>query len=272
MADVKILAIGAHPDDCELKAGGCAALWADRGYTVRFVSMTNGHTGHFAVGGGPLARTRRSEAAAAAAVIGIESQVVDINNGELMPDVPTRKQLITIIREYAPDLILTHRPNDYHPDHRYTSQLVQDSSYQMSVPNFVPLTPINDKSPVIMYFADDFKKPWPFTPDVAVDISSVVDKKVAMVACHVSQVYEWLPWTGGRLAEVPTDEAERLAWLTRQQQGRYGKDAARCRDLLASTYGERGRAIPYAESFELCEYGAPLTAEARARLFPFLPE
>jgi len=238
--DIRIMAIGAHPDDCELKAGGCAALWAECGYRVLFVSMTNGHTGHYAMGGGPLARRRRDEAAAAAAVIGIESRVVDINNGELMPDLYTRKLLIAMIREFSPDLILTHRPNDYHPDHRYTSQLVQDCSYQINVPHFVPLTPAPMKRCVIMYFSDNFKKPVPFTPDIAVDITPVVDKKIAMVACHESQVYEWLPWADGNLSDVPKDAAERYAWLTDKQRQRYRLEADLCREKLVQIYGEKG--------------------------------
>ncbi|MGI6609407.1 MAG: PIG-L deacetylase family protein [Limnochordia bacterium] len=271
MSKIRVLAFGAHPDDCELKAGGCAALWAARGHVVRFVSLTNGDTGHYAMGGGPLAKRRRDEAAAAAAVAGIESLVLDIHNGELMPDIATRKQVIRIIREFEPDLMLTHRPNDYHPDHRYASQLVQDASYILRVPNMTPLTAPLLKPVAIMYFSDRFKKPTPFSPDVAVDITGVIDTKIAMVACHESQVYEWLPYDEGVLDEVPQGEAKRKEWLWARMQARFGRDADQCRDQLVATYGEPGRQVKYAESFECCEYGCGLTPEAKARLFPFLP-
>ncbi len=269
---IRVLAIGAHPDDCELKVGGCAAMWAANGDVIRFLSMTNGDTGHFAMGGGPLARRRRDEAAAAAALIGIESQMLDNHNGELMPTLEARKSLIHIIREFLPDLILTHRPYDYHPDHRYTSQLVQDSSYQLGVPNMMALSARMEKRPVIMYFSDNFQKPAPFTPDIAVDISAVIDKKVAIVACPESQVFEWLPFDGNRLHEVPSDPDERLRWLSERQKERSRKDADGCRALLIATYGEQGQSIEYAESFETCEYGASLTDTLRCRLFPFLPK
>jgi LmbE family N-acetylglucosaminyl deacetylase len=272
MKSIRVLAFGAHPDDCELLAGGCACKWAAAGHQVCFVSLTNGDTGHYAMGGGPLARRRREEAARAAAVAGIKSLVLDNHNGELLPTIENRKQVIRIIREYEPDLILTHRPYDYHPDHRYTSQLVQDASYIVRVPNMTPLTPpLTKKSPVIMYFADFFQKPTPFQPDVAVDISDVLAQKIKMVACHESQVYEWLPYDGGYLDEVPEDETARLTWLTERMAQRFARHADLCREVLQTIYGERGKEIRYAESFERCEYGAALTPEARAKLFPFLP-
>ncbi|NLN19020.1 MAG: PIG-L family deacetylase [Firmicutes bacterium] len=271
MSQIRVLMFGAHPDDCELKAGGCAALWTSMGHVVRIVSLTNGDTGHYAMGGGILAKRRRDEAAAAAAVIGAESLVLDIHNGELMPDVTTRKQVIRIIREFEPDLILTHRPNDYHPDHRYTSQLVQDASYILRVPNMTPLTPPLLKPVVIMYFSDRFQKPNPFVPDVAVDITEVIETKIAMVGCHESQVFEWLPYDEGIIDQVPEEEAQRKQWLDTRMRARFSRDADLCREQLIATYGEAGREIRYAESFECCEYGARLTPEAKARLFPFLP-
>lgn len=263
----RILVFGAHPDDCEFKAGGSAALWAAAGHTVRFVSMTNGDTGHFNMGGGALAWRRQEEARSAAALIGIESQVLDYHNGELTPDVHIRKHVIRIIREFEPDLILTHRPNDYHPDHRYTSQLVQDAAYIVTVPNMVALTPALKTNPIFAFLHDDFKRPYTFSPDVAVDITPVIEKKMQMLHEHTSQMYEWLPFNRGVLEEVPNDESKRFEWLTTQVRERFKRDADRCRQQLITTYGERGRTIEYAESFEICELGSPLTDEKRDLLF-----
>lgn len=269
----RILVFGAHPDDCEIKVGGCAVLWARLGFAVRFVSVTNGDTGHYAIGGGPLAWRRQKEAAAAAAVAGIESEVLDNHNGELLPTIENRKQIIRIIREFEPDLVLTHRPNDYHPDHRYTSQLVQDAAYLVTVPNNTALSPALRTNPVIAYVSDRFQKPYPFQPDVAVDISDVIETKFDMLHCHTSQVYEWLPYSGQIEESVPKSDAERRAWLAERWHKRFAADADQCRDLLIQTYGEeRGQAIQYAESFEICEYGSPLTPELKKRLFPMLPE
>ena len=194
MARKRILVIGAHPDDCEIKTGGTASLWAKAGFVVRFVSATNGVSGHHAIGGIELVTRRVAEAKKAAKIIGIESQVLDVTNGEIIPTLFYRKLFIKLIREFDPDLILTHRPNDYHPDHRYTSQLVQDASYVVTVPNYVPTVKALRRMPVIAYLSDNFQKPIPFQPDVVVDIDKTLETKVDMMHCHVSQFYEWIPW------------------------------------------------------------------------------
>jgi LmbE family N-acetylglucosaminyl deacetylase len=267
---VSVLAIGAHPDDCDLGAGGVAALYARLGHRVHFVAATNGDAGHFEMGGAPLARRRLAEAKAAAAVAGIAYSVLDNHDGELEPTLANRRQIIRLIRELQPDLVFTHRPNDYHPDHRYTSLLVQDAAYMVTVPGVVALTPHLRTDPVICYMSDDFQRPYPFTPDIVVDIDEVMEVKLEMLHQHTSQVYEWLPYNTRVLEEVPAGEAERRAWLRRTWAPRSSAIADRFRDLLIELYGpEQGSHVRYAEAFEVCEYGAPLTAEARRRLFPF---
>lgn len=264
----RVMAIGAHPDDCDFRCGGCAKLWKDAGFEVMFVSATNGDAGHHREGGGMLAKRRADEAAAAGAVIGIPYVTLDIHDGELVPSLEARLTFIRVIREFRPDLLLTHRPWDYHPDHRYTGQLVQDASYLLTVPNLCPGTPAMDHMPVILYLEDGFRKPAPFAPDVAVDTDPVFEVKVAMLHEHASQVYEWL----ARGADVPETDAERRAWLRERVQARCQRTAERFREALIATYGpELGAAVATAEVFEVSEYGAPLTEETRARLFPFLP-
>ena len=265
---LRILVIGAHPDDCEVKCGGAAALWAGRGHTVRFVSATNGQTGHYAIGGVELTRRRIAEAKAAADVIGIESQVLPIPNGQIEPVLPYRWMIIRLIREFAPDLVLTHRPNDYHPDHRYTSQLVQDSAYIVTVPNTVPETPALRYNPVMAYLSDTFRKPYPFQADVVIAIDEAIEKKIDMLHCHASQVYEWLPWHEGRLEQVPSGEAARRKWLFDRSAPRSAAVAEQFRDRLIARYGEqKGRAVKYAEAFEACEYGAKLDESQIERFF-----
>jgi LmbE family N-acetylglucosaminyl deacetylase len=265
---LRVLAIGAHPDDCEVKVGGTAALWAAAGHAVCFVSATNGETGHHVQAGAQLARRRVAEAKAAADVLGIDSRVLPIPNGQLEPTLVYRRAFIRAIREFRPDLVLTHRPNDYHPDHRYTSQLVQDSAYIVTVPNAAAETPALRHNPVMAHFCDRFRKPVPFEPSVVVAIDAVIERKFEALHCHTSQMYEWIPWTQGRLADVPDDEADRRAWLLKQRAGRDEAVANRFRDLLIERYGEeRGSAVRYAEAFEGCEYGAPLDEAQIERLF-----
>ena len=265
-----LIVFGAHPDDCEFSAGGLAALFAHRRGRVCFVSLTNGDAGHQTLGGARLARMRREEARAAANVIGIESRVMEQHDGELLPTIEMRREVIKLIREWQPELILAPRPNDYHPDHRYTSILVQDAAYMVTVPNIAAFADHLHRDPVIMYVSDRFQKPYPFTPDAVIDIDSVIEQKVDMIHCHQSQVYEWLPYNGGYLDQVPTQQDDRKAWLRDRIEPRLRLDAERFRNGLIASYGTvRGAAVRYAEAFEACEYGAPLTSEARERLFTF---
>lgn len=244
----RILAVGAHPDDCEFRFGGTAALLTQRGAAVRMVSVTDGRAGHHDMQPDALIPRRAAEAKAAADLIGAESCVMDIPDGQLQPTLENRDKLIGEIRRFKPDLILTHRPNDYHPDHRYTSQLVQDAAYLVVVPLVLPQVPALQTNPRFGYFSDAFMKPCPFEPDVLVDIESTIDIKIDMLACHESQVFEWLPWVNKQEADVPTDAAARRNWLAEQIKGRDAK--------IAERFTKPANALRYAEAFECCEYGA----------------
>lgn len=275
MADstLRVLVVGAHPDDCDIKAGGVAALYRQAGHDVRFVSMTNGESGHHRTCGEELAAIRREEAAAAGRALGIRYDVLNHRDGRLQPTLEARFELIGLIRQYQPDLVLTHRPNDYHPDHRYTSQLVCDAAYMVTVPPVVPEVPALRDNPVIAYLSDNFTRPYPFSPTIVLDIEPVIESVVDALHCHRSQFYEWLPYNHRHEAEVPAGESEKRTWLGEKFRARIAPLADRYRELLVAAYGEeRGRTIRYIEAFELCEYGAPLTDENRGRLFPFLPK
>jgi len=269
---LRVLVVGAHPDDCDIKAGGTAALYRSLGHEVRFVSVTNGESGHHRIAGEELAGIRREEAAAAGKTLGIQYDVLNNRDGRLEPTLEARFEMIGLIRQYAPDLILTHRPNDYHPDHRYTSMLVCDAAYMVTVPPVVPEVPALRDNPVICYLSDHFTRPYPFSPTVVVDIEPVIETVVDALDCHKSQFYEWLPYNHRYENDVPEDPVQRREWLGEWFRHRISPLAERYRDLLEETYGkERGRSIPYIEAFEPCEYGAPLTEHNRVTLFPFLP-
>jgi len=268
----RILVLGAHPDDADIKASGTASKWRRFGCEVQFVSVTDGRSGHQTGHGPALVERRRAEARAAGVVIGATYDVLDFPDGGLMPTLEARLALIRLIRGFRPDLVLTHRPNDYHPDHRYTSILVQDAAYMVTVPAVCPDAPHLGRDPVILYLSDDFTKPTPFRPDVVVDVGDELGRMVDMLHCHVSQFYEWLPYNGGYAADVPADAAGRRRWLEEWLRRRIRPLADRYRDVLVRTYGaERGRRVEYVEAFEASEYGAPLDAAARGRLFPFAP-
>lgn len=265
---VRIIMIGAHPDDCDIKGGGTAALLASMGHAVKFVSVTNGDAGHHEQGGGILAKRRMEEAKEAGKRFGVEYEVMDNHDGGLMPTMDVRLELIRKIREWQADVVIAPRPNDYHPDHRYTGILIQDAAYMVGVPNVAADTPPLSKNPVFLYFQDNFQKPNPFSPDIAVDISSVYDQKINALAAHESQVFEWLPWIGGYLDKMPEGEKERHEWL----KGVWGVPIKpEVRMSLEKWYGkDAATKATHAEAFEICEYGKRPSDEDILRLFPML--
>jgi LmbE family N-acetylglucosaminyl deacetylase len=271
---LRIICFGAHPDDCELKAGGVALLWAGQGHHVKFVSVTNGDIGHWREAGGPLARRRKAEVERAARILGITTEVLDIHDGELLPTLENRRTITRLIREWKADIVMSHRPNDYHPDHRYTGVLVQDSAYMVAVPYFCPDVPPLKSNPVFLFYPDSFQKPNPFQPDVVVSIDSVIEKKLDALDTLESQFYE-----GGALGSaelIPADpkkQAERRREVRASHAGRSQDVARRYRDKLAEWYGkDKADKVHHAEAFEVCEYGRRPDKKELARLFPFFGE
>lgn len=269
---LRLLILGAHPDDAEYHAGGLAAIYCRAGHVVKMVSVTNGESGHYAISGPELTAIRRSEAARSAAVIGAMSEVWDFPDGRLEASLALREAVIREIRNFRPDLVLTHRVCDYHPDHRAVGLAVQDASYLVTVPPICSDTPILRRDPVVACMNDFFTRPAPLAPDVVIDVTDELSTIVAMCACHQSQFFDWLPYNQQCLPSVPQETPDRIEWLRQQYAARIAGFAARYRDALVQTYGaQRGGAIEYCEVLEVSEYAAPLDAAARARLFWFLP-
>ena len=267
---LRVIFIGAHPDDCDQDGGGTATLFAKMGHAVKFVSVTNGDAGHQSQGGGALAKRRTAEAKEAGKRFGVEYDVLDNHDGELEPTLEVRLQIIRKIREWNADIVIAPRPNDYHPDHRYTGILVQDAAYMVAVPNVAPDTPPLEKNPVFLYFQDFFDRPNAFRPDIAVDITAVFDQKIHAMDAHESQFYEWLPWIGGYLDQVPSGKEDRKKWLA---QNRTVRITPEVQASLEKWYGqEKAAKIKHAEAFEICEYGSQPNEGEIAKLFPMLKQ
>jgi LmbE family N-acetylglucosaminyl deacetylase len=268
---LRIIAFGAHPDDCELKAGGVAAKWAALGHHVKFVSVTNGDIGHWKSAGGPLALRRKAEVEKAARILGIHTQVLDIHDGELEPTLEHRRTITRLIRQWHADIVMAHRPNDYHPDHRYTGILVQDAAYMVTVPFFCPDVPYLEKNPAIYSYADRFERPNPSRPDVVVDIDDVIEKKLAALDTLESQFYEG--GANGSAKLIPADAGGRERRLREERQKFMNRSlsvAQKYRQRLIELYGqERGSKVQHAEAFELTEYGGQPNPKELRRLFPF---
>ena len=265
---VRIIMIGAHPDDCDGDGGGTAILLASMGHAVKFISVTNGDAGHQAQGGGALAKRRMAEAKEAGKRFGVTYDVLDNHDGELLPSLEVRLQVIRKIREWNADVVIAPRPNDYHPDHRYTGVLVQDAAYMVTVPNVAPDVKPLVKNPVFLYFEDRFQRPNPFRPDIAVDITGIIDRKVNALAAHESQYFEWLPWIGGYYDEVPKDRTQWQGWLLKRQEREI---SPAIRKSLEQWYGaDKAAKVKYVEAFEICEYGKQPSEEDIKKIFPML--
>lgn len=270
---LRIVVFGAHPDDAEYKAGGCGAKWAKLGHHVLLCSVTNGDIGHWQMAGGPLAIRRTEEVTACSKTLGTTAKVLDIHDGELEPTLENRKKIIRIIREWKADIVIAHRPWDYHPDHRYVGVLVQDAAFMVTVPFICPDTPPLKNNPVFLYSSDGFQKPYPFKADVAVSIDDVFDQKLEAIHELASQHYEGgANGSEAHVRSVPpaSDVAGRKAWLREKWTDRQSREATRFRAALTEWYGEeRGKEVQYAEAFEICEYGRQPTREELKKLFPF---
>lgn len=264
---LNIIVFGAHPDDCDIDTGGTSILFSKMGHKVKFVSLTNGDAGHYAKGGGELAKIRIGEAKEAGKRFGVEYTVLDNHDGELMPTLANRLKVIREIRKWNADIVIAPRPNDYHPDHRYTGILVQDAAYMVIVPNVAPEVAPLQKNPVFLYSEDRFQKPSPFEPDIAVNIDDVFDQKIYAMAAHESQFFEWLPWTSGNLEKVPKDEKSRLEMLANWRSSTPSKKAM---ESLKKWYGDSSLKAKHIELFEICEYGKQPSDDELKALFPML--
>ena len=268
---LRIIIFGAHPDDAEYRGAGVAMKWAKMGHHVKLVSATNGDIGHWQMAGGPLAQRRNQEVMEVGKRLGVTTEVVDIHDGEIMPTLENRRIITRLIREWNADIVIANRPNDYHPDHRYTSILVQDSAYMVTVPFFCPDVPFIKKNPVFLYASDGFQRPNPFRADVAISIDDVMEPTLDALLVMESQIHEG--GANGYAGLYPEDAAgkqRRRDEVRRDLAKRYSGNADNYRDALVKFYGEQqGRKVKYAQAFEVCEYGRQPSQNDLKQMFPF---
>ncbi|MCL2304107.1 MAG: PIG-L family deacetylase [Planctomycetaceae bacterium] len=270
---LRIICFGAHPDDAEFRAGGSAVLWGARGDHVLLVSVTNGDIGHWFEAGGVLANRRYREAQEAAKILGTTTLVWDIHDGELEPNLENRRRFTREIRRWNADVVIGHRPNDYHPDHRYTGVLMQDSAYMVGVPFLCPDVPPLQKTPIFLYSYDSFQKPNPFTADIVVAIDDAMDKKMEALMRMESQFVEGgaLGYLDPQAVATVTDVKAHQEQKKRAEERFRSRTAAiadQYREKLIELYGEVGKKVKYAEAFEICEYGRRPTLEEILKIFP----
>ncbi len=271
---IRVIIFVAHPDEAEEYTGGTAALFAQMGHAVKFVSLTNGDAGHYSEERAALAKRRLAEAQEAGKILGVEYQVLDHHDGELQATIEVRKEVIRLTREWKADIVIGFHPTGgSHADNRTAGEAVRDAAAFIAfTPLLVPNVPPLKKSPLYLLTPDYHAKQF-YRPDIAIDVDSVIDKKMDAIAAHVSQVYEFGPWQRGILEKVPTGQAERKEFLWSQQKNYFDptKDRPELKPVLEKWYGpERARTIQYAEVFEIADYGRYPNDDEIRELFPML--
>ncbi len=258
----RVLVLGAHPDDAEFFAGGLLASHQQAGSTIRLVSVTNGQSGHQSVPSPQLVLRRREEAAKAGRAIGAEYVTWDFPDGSLQPTLELRMAIIREIRTFSPDLVLTHRPFDYHPDHRAVGIAVQDASYMVLVPKILPEVVSPRVEPIVAYMADAFTRPSPFHADVALDVSEHWATVLQMLDSHESQFYEWMPWIDGVLETVPTGVEARQSWLAKWY-------LEKTQWRIERFWNKESGVVPkLVEAYEFSEYAGKPSLATIEKLFP----
>ena len=269
LKEKRFMVFGAHPDDADLMFGGTALKLITGGNKVKFVSVANGDCGHFSMSPEELAERRYLEAQASAEIAGLEEyQILDNLDCTVTPSLENREKIVRIIRQFEPDVVISHRTNDYHPDHRATAQLVQDASFLVMVPLFCPDVSIPEIQPVFCSSWDRFQCPH-FRADIVLEMDSVFDGKLKMLDCHKSQFYEWLPWDKG-YKDFDYSKLTKLKikkWLIENWLSRNFEQAKVYRDKVKEFYGKKANHIKYVESFEITEYGRMPSKEEIRELF-----
>ena len=189
MATLRVMGVGAHPDDLEILCGGTLARYASSGHTVVMAHLLNGDKGHYEMDSRKLAEERKGEAEEAGRVIGAEVVSLDLPDGELFSDLATRRLVMDLVREVRPDVVITHAPGDYCSDHTATCQLVCDASFFAAAPLFRTEHDAHNKIPPVFFM--DTLVGMGFLPTEYVDISETFQQKVEMLRRHRSQL-EWL--------------------------------------------------------------------------------
>lgn len=270
--EIRVIVIGAHPDEPDIYAGGTAALFAEMGHRVKFLSLTNGCCGHYAISGTELVERRKIEAVNAASKLGIdEYEVLDTPDGELLPTIAVRNEVVRQIRRWRADVVITFHPEGgAHSDNRYAGKVVSDAaSFVAKTPNAVPDVPALSQGPVVLLMPD-YSMKRRYSADIVLDIESVLEKKLLACDAHATQFYEFTPWQAGFLDQVPESWEDKRAFLLKHW-AEFMVVSEEMKPALNKWYGaERAESIRYAEPFEIAHYGRRPNDDEMKALFPML--
>lgn len=266
----RVIVICAHPDDVELTSGGTCVLLSKLGYKLKFVSVTNGNKGHYEGTKNEIAIRRYNEVQEVKKRLNCEYEILNNDDGELEPNLKNRMDIIRLIREWNADIVITHPPYDYHPDHRYTSLLVQDASFLVNVPQVLPEVPALAQSPLFLYTRGRYLNPLKPQPDITIDITSVVRDKAYLIDAHASQVYEFLPWINRSKVIIPQTQDRRIDYILNEYVLKRGKLKEQDYAIVQKWYGKKSEDVQTIEAFEICEFGRTVDDQDIRKLFPML--
>lgn len=264
----RIIIIGAHPDDCELNAGGLAIKLIEKGHKVKFVSMTNGNKGHHLYSAEEIEKIRRKEAQLVQVKIGCDYEMLDNNDGELLNSIEQRDKVIELIREWKADIVITHPEYDYHPDHRNTALIVQDAAFMVTVPLYLPSVPYLKDNPLFLYMLGRIENPNREFIEIVVDITPQITEKALVLESHYSQFFEWLPWINQEdIGHVDiTDFNSRITYLEEFIKTR-NRVTPNSQAAIERFYGKEHQAEAI-EKFEICPFGKKTTCEELREILP----
>ena len=254
-----IVTVMAHPDDAEVNVGGLAAIWADAGHRVTFVTMCRGELGHHRMDAEAAIHRRQAEAEAAARSLGAAYESLAFPECAFMPDIGNRLALIRCLRRLAPDIIITHPMDDYHVDHRHASRLAADALFLLQVPKVAPELPALRRMPRLFHAVHrrDYAESLPLWHAFPVD--GMRERRLKALALHESQMFEWLPWVSGWPEPPPPgQEEERLRYVEAMFEGPGRWLADRRRAELIAGHGEAGARCECAEAL----YATPASGAA----------
>ena len=186
---MRVLAVGAHPDDIEINCAGTLVKCAKRGDEVTVCHMSDGDMGHVVIQPKELGLLRREEAKKAGALAGFRVVWGGLHDLDIYDEKDARDKLVKIIRDARPDFIITHGQNDYMPDHTAVAKLVFDASFSASCPHYLP--ELGDATPVCPIYFMNNASGLDFLPTHYVDITEEMEMKREMFSCHESQI-TWL--------------------------------------------------------------------------------
>jgi LmbE family N-acetylglucosaminyl deacetylase len=188
--NMRILAIGCHPDDVEINCAGTLAKYKKNGHDVVICHVANGNKGHMEIPTDELREIRKKEAMNAGAIIGAETISLDLGDGEVYAEnKTTRDKVVDVIRFAKPDVIITHSPKDYMADHEAVSKLTFDASFMSTVPYYSTRNTYHSIMTPIYYM--ETMAGIGFQPEEYVDITDTIETKLEMLRQHISQI-TWL--------------------------------------------------------------------------------